>query len=156
MRGAERRKKPPPARPNRKEACSHISITEIGVYHSYGEKIFTYMNYGTTTYIYGPSFLPLTYSKEELNMLIDEYINKNVEFSFTQLCNHVLSIADQQNKLKKEPNTSYSQIYLTHPDTIILCKNLWERIWKQELIQVFNNPHDMYHNSGDTYFVVNK
>lgn len=113
------------------------------------------MTYGTTTYIYGPSFLPLTYTKEELNALIDNYIDKNVEFSFIQLCNYILSIADQQNKLKKQPNTSYSQIYLTRSDTITICKVLWERIWKQELIQVFNNPHDMYRNNGDTYFVVN-
>lgn len=114
------------------------------------------MTYGTTTYVYGPSFLPLTYTKEELNTLIDEYINKNVEFSFSQLCSHVLSVADQQYKLKKEPNTSYSQIYLTHPDTITLCKMLWERIWNKELIQLFNSPLDIYRNNGETYFVVIK
>lgn len=114
------------------------------------------MTYVTTTYIYGPSFLSLTYTKEELSTLIDKFINKNVEFTYTQLCNHVLSVADKEGKLKKEPNTSYSQIYLTHYDTITICKILWERIWKQELIQVFNNSNEMYRNNGDTYFVVNK
>lgn len=109
-----------------------------------------------TTYIYGPSYLPLTYTKAELSTLIDKFINKNVEFSFTQLCSHILSVADQERKIKKEPNTSYSQIYLTHSDTIEICIMLWKRIWKQELIQVFNNPHDMYRNSSDTYFVVNR
>jgi len=114
------------------------------------------MTYGTTTYVYGPSFLPLTYTEEELSTLIDKYINTNVEFSYTQLCSHILSIADKEGKLKKDPNTSYSQIYLTHPDTGTICKMLWERIWKQKLIQIFNNPHDMYRNNSDTYFVVNK
>ena len=114
------------------------------------------MNYGTTTYIYGPSKLALTYEDEDLNNLIEAFMGNNEEFTFTQLYNYILSVADQQDMLKKEPNTSYSQILLTQQDTTRLCKILWEHIWNKELIQLFNNPHDMYHNNGETYFVVIK
>ena len=58
--------------------------------------------------------------------------------------------------IKKEPNTSYSQILLTRKDTIRICRILWEQIWNNKLIQLFNNPHDMYHNNNDTHFVVTK
>lgn len=111
------------------------------------------MNYGSTTYIYGPSKLALKFSKEELNELLDKFILLNKRFSFSQLCNYILSEADQRDMLKKEPDTSYSQILLTDGDTITICKLVWERIWKKELIQLFNTPLDMYHNSNDTYFV---
>lgn len=114
------------------------------------------MNYGTTTYIYGPSKLDLKYTKEELNELIKKFIAERKEFSFTQLCNYILSDAEKNNMLAKEPHTSYSQILLTFPDTITICKLLWVRIWNKELIQLFNNPHDVYNNSNDTYFVTIK
>lgn len=114
------------------------------------------MTYDTTTYVYGPSYLSLTYTKEELNTLINSFIDNNTEFSFTQLCNYILSVADQQNKLKKDANTSYSQIYLTHSDVITISKALWELIWKQRLIQVFNSSRDIIQGTGDTFFVVNK
>ena len=114
------------------------------------------MYYGTTTYKYGPSKLALKYTEEELNNLIGKFIADSNEFSYSQLCNYVLSVADQQDMLKKEPNTSYSQILLTNADTKTICKLLWERIMNKELIQLFNNPQDMYHNSGDTFFVAIK
>lgn len=113
------------------------------------------MNYGTTTYVSGPRRLALKYTEEELNDLIGAFITDRKEFSYSQLCNYVLSVADQQDKLKKEPHTLYSQILLTYPDTITICKLLWERIWNKELIQMFNNPQDIY-NNGDTYFVAIK
>lgn len=114
------------------------------------------MNYGTTTYKFGATQLSLKYEDEGLNRLIESYMCENGEFSFTQLCNYVLSTADQQNMLSKEPNTSYSQILLTQYDTIRICRILWEYIWDKKLIQLFNNHHDMYRNNGDTYFVVIK
>ena len=114
------------------------------------------MNYGTTTYIYGSSKLSLKYEDKDLNKLIEAFMVDSGEFSFTQLCNYVLSVADQQGMLMKEPNTSYSQILLTQKDTIRICRILWEHIWNKELIQLFNNPHDMYRNNGETYFVVIK
>lgn len=114
------------------------------------------MNYGTTTYKFGATQLPLKYEDEDLNKLIEIYMSDNGEFSFTQLCNYVLSTADQQDMLKKEPNTSYSQILLTRNDIIRICKILWEHIWNKQLIQLFNNPHDMYRNNGETYFAVIK
>ena len=114
------------------------------------------MNFGTTTYKFGASKLALKYENDDLNKLIETFMNNNGEFSFTQLCNYILSIADQQNMLKKEPNTSYSQILLTQLDTIRICRILWEHIWNKKLIQLFNNSHAMYHNNGDTFFVVIK
>lgn len=110
------------------------------------------MNYETTTYIYGPSKLALKYPKEELNDLIEKFITDNKNFSFSQLCNYILSEADQHDMLEKKNNTSYSQILLTYADTITISKLLWDRIWNKELIQLFNNPHDIYHNN-DAYFV---
>lgn len=114
------------------------------------------MNNGTTKYFFGPSKLGLKYTDEQLNQLIEDYIKSNGEFSFSQLCGHVLSIADQQDKLKKEPNTSYSQIILTYADTVKISRMLWDRIWNKELIQLFNDPRDMNHNNSETYFVAIK
>ena len=114
------------------------------------------MNYGSTTYIYGPSKLALKYEDDNLGKLIEEFMGDNREFSFSQLCNYVLSTAEQQDKLKKQPDTSYSQILLTQADTIRICEMLWKHIWDKELIQLFNNPHDMYRNNNETYFVVIK
>lgn len=114
------------------------------------------MNYGTTTYIYGPSKLALKYEDEDLNKLIEKFMGVNEEFSFSQLCNFILSMAHQQDKLKKEPNTSYSQILLTQTDIVRICRILWEHIWNKELIQLFNTPHDMYRNNGETYFALIK
>ena len=114
------------------------------------------MIYGTTTYKFGASQLPLKYKDEDLDKLIEVYMSDKGEFSFTQLCNYVLSTADQQDMLEKEPNTSYSQILLTSQDNVRICRILWEHIWNKELMQLFNNPRDMYRNNGDTYFVVIK
>jgi len=114
------------------------------------------MNYSTTTYIYGPQRLPLTYTNAELNNIIEEFINNNKIFSFNQLCNNILLIADQQGKLKKKPNTSYSQILLTQHDTIRISKLLWDRIWDKRLILIFNNFQDTYHNGNETFFANHK
>ncbi len=116
----------------------------------------TLMNYGSTTYIYGTSKLALKYRDDKLNELIGEYINKNQEFSFSQLCNYVLSEADKHNMLDKEPNTSYSQILLTHHDVVRICKILWERIWSKEVMILFNTPQDYIHRNEETYFIVSK
>lgn len=111
---------------------------------------------GTTIYKYGPSRLSLLYTKGELSGIISDYIIEKQEFSLSQLYNHIIAIADKQNKLDKEPHTSYSQILLTHNDEITICGLLWERIWSKQLIQLFNNPSDNYHNTNDTLFVVYK
>lgn len=114
------------------------------------------MNYGITTYIYGPSKLPLKYEDEKLEELIGKFIADAKEFTYSQLCNHILMIADQEGMLEKQPHTSYSQIHLTHNDTIKINKYLWERIWAKEVMILFNSPQDMYHRSDETYFIVNK
>jgi hypothetical protein len=114
------------------------------------------MNYVQTTYIYGPSKLSLRYTDDLLKQLIDKYVASNNEFTFTQVCNFILSTADQEEMLDKRPNTSYSQILLTHNDTTRICKMLWEIIWSQKLIVLFNTPQDIYHNSSETFFIVNR
>lgn len=114
------------------------------------------MNYGSTTYIYGASKLALKYKDERLNELIGDYIDQNNEFAYSQLCNYILSVADQNDMLDKKPNTSYSQILLTPQDTVRICRNLWERIWAKEIFILFNNAQDMYHRTEDSYFIVNK
>ena len=114
------------------------------------------MNYGSTTYIYGPSQLSLKYEDDKLNDLIGKYISDNGEFSYSQLCNHILSLADKENMLDKQPYTSYSQITLTYNDIIRINKYLWERIWDKEIMILFTNSLDMYHRDGETYFIVYK
>lgn len=114
------------------------------------------MNYGTTTYIYGPSPLTLKYNDEKLKDLIGEFIKTNKEFSYSQLCNYMLSVADQQDMLDKKPNTSYSQILLTHQDAIRISKNLWDRIWLKEIIVLFNDPQDIYNSDKETIFIAIK
>ncbi len=114
------------------------------------------MNYGSTTYIYGASKLDLKYKDDQLNELIGHFMNSNKDFSYSQLCNYILTVADQHDMLDKAPNTSYSQIQLTYQDSVRISRKLWERIWAKELIILFNNPQDMYHRNEETYFIVNK
>lgn len=114
------------------------------------------MNYGTTTYIYGQTKLPLKYEDTKLNEMIGNFISVSKEFTYSQLCNYILTIAEQEGMLEKQPNTSYSQILLTPNDTIKINKFLWERIWAKEILILFSSPQDMYHRSDETYFIVNK
>lgn len=114
------------------------------------------MNFMQTTHIIGQSKLPLKYNDDELDKLIGAYIAETREFSFSQLCNHILYTADQQNMLEKQPNTTYSQIHLTNSDKLRITKNLWERIWAKELILLFNDPQDMHHRNNETYFLINQ
>lgn len=114
------------------------------------------MNFMQTTHIIGQSKLPLKYNDDELDKLIGDYIAETREFTFSQLCNHILYIADHQNMLGKQPNTSYGQVHLTQSDKLRITKNLWKRIWAKELILLFNDPHDMYRHENETYFIDNK
>lgn len=102
---------------------------------------------------YGPCRLALTYTDEALNKIIDEFIAANKEFTYTQMCNHVLYTAEQEDKLKKEPHTAYTQILLTSNDTMRICKMLWERIWAKEVIFLFHGMQDSCHKNEETCFI---
>lgn len=111
------------------------------------------MNFVQTTHIYGVTPLALKYNDEELNKLIGEFIKEDKEFSYSQLCNNILYKADHDDMLDKKPNTSYSQIALSHNDIVRICKLLWERIWAKEVMILFNNTQDAFRRNEETYFI---
>lgn len=108
------------------------------------------------TYVYGPSKIALKYSDEELHKIIGDYISNNEEFTYGQLCGNILSVAEQDDMLHTQPNTSYSHIILTHSDTIRICRELWNLIWAKEILLLFNDSQDIYRRNSETYFIVNK
>ncbi len=110
------------------------------------------MNFVQTTK-YGQSRLALTYTDEELNEEIGNFIVGSNEFTYTQLCNHILHTAEKEDKLKKELHTVYTQILLTNNDSMRICKMLWERIWAKEVMILFHNMQDMFHRNEETYFI---
>ena len=107
-------------------------------------------------HITGTSRLALKYSDEELGELIDNYIVDNNMFTYGQLCSYAVSIADQDDMLLKQPNTTYSQIAMTNEDKRRICKLLWDRIWAKDLLILFNDPNDIYMRNNETYFMSNK
>ena len=114
------------------------------------------MIYKSTTYISGSTHIGLKYTNEALDDLIGKIVTERSEFSYSQLCSQILSVADEQGMLKKEPNTIYSHILLTRDDLIRITKNLWKRIWAKEILLLFNDPQDLYHRDNETYFIVCK
>lgn len=114
------------------------------------------MTYGTTTYIFGQTQLPLKYNNDELKGLIEKFIETAKEFSYSQLCNHILTIAEQENMLDMQPDTSYSQILLTHNDSISITRYLWELIWSKKIMILFKGHQDLNYKIDGTYFIVNK
>ena len=114
------------------------------------------MNYMSTTHIIGVSKLRLLYSDEDLNSLISEFIADTNEFTFSQLCSHILYIAEQKGKLEKAPYTTYSHISLTPGDNLRITRMIWERIWSKEIFMLFSSLEDKYHRSDETYLIVNK
>jgi len=114
------------------------------------------MNYMSTTHIIGESKLRLLYSDEDLNSLISDFIAGSNEFTFSQLCNHILSTAEQSGNLEKAPHTTYSHISLTSSDYLKITKMIWERIWSKEIFMLFSSLNDKYRRSDETYFIVNK
>lgn len=107
-------------------------------------------------HITGTSRLALMYTDEELGELVDTFIVDNNMFTYSQLCVYVLSIADQDNKIKKQPNTTYSHIAMINEDKRRICKLLWDRIWAKDLLILFNDSNDIYMRNNETYFMSNK
>lgn len=105
-----------------------------------------------TTYKSGP--VPLTYTDDELSHLIDEYISdSNGEFSYKNLCYHIVARAKEEGKVEGAPHTEYSRCEMSIIAGYKVSRILWEKIWNKEIYIVFGeNPYQAHYN-GDTRFL---
>lgn len=91
------------------------------------------------TYRFGTSNIPLTYSALELEKKVLSLIDKMPSlFTFQSFCNQLLQEADNEGKLRKEPDTEYSTIHLTTYDIQAISKILWNLILDRKIYMVFN------------------
>ena len=104
------------------------------------------------TYKFGTSNIPLSYSEQELEKKVLSLIDKMPSlFSFQRLCNQLLQEADNEGKLRKEPDTEYSTIHLTTDDIQAISKILWNLILERKIYTVFN-AYPYCRESQDTVF----
>lgn len=91
------------------------------------------------TYRFGTSDIPLTYTQQELAQKVTKLVgDMQMPFTFHNLCQQILVTAEQEGKLKKEPDTEYSTIHLTINDVMAISKILWDMIWERKLYIVFD------------------
>lgn len=91
------------------------------------------------TYRFGTSNIPLTYTRQELTQKISKLVdNMPTPFSFQNLCQQIMATAEQEGKLRKEPDTEYSTIHLTTNDIMTISKILWDMIWERKVYIVFD------------------
>lgn len=107
---------------------------------------------------YSQEPLSLKYSDEELLGKINEYISELVDINFTysQLCDFILSKADDDNKLGKKQNTIYLNPRLSSSDFSRISITLWRMILNGEIcIDFYVNPY-RGGIKGDTTFIIVK
>lgn len=91
------------------------------------------------TYRFGTSNIPLSYSEQELEKKVLSLIDKMpTSFTFQTFCNQLLQEADNEGKLRKEPDTEYSTIHLTTDEVQAISKILWNQILGRKLYTIFN------------------
>lgn len=106
---------------------------------------------------YDSNPVPVTYGQEELEKVIDEYLNgETTEFSFKRLCHHIVEKAIFEGKVRNANNTHYSSRELNPFYSIEVSKCLWKLIWDRKVFIVFGDNPYMAHYNNDTHFVVNK
>lgn len=74
-----------------------------------------------------------------------------IPFTFQNLCQQILVTAEQEGKLRKEPNTEYSTIHLTTNDIMAISKILWDMIWERKVYIVFD-AYSYSRESQNTHF----
>jgi len=97
--------------------------------------------------------VPITYTYEELEIIIDDFIKDNKSFGFHELCNFIVEKAKKDNKVVNAQNTKYSSSELQPSCNSIISRILWNLIWNRKLIIEFGtNPYRSQY-PDDTYFV---
>jgi len=102
---------------------------------------------------YDPNPVPITYTDEELEAIVDNYIKGEESFSFQGLSNFIVFKAKQENKVKGAPDTVYTSNELNPSFYRVLSKILWKHIWGKELFIEFGENQHRSNYTGDTHFV---
>ena len=106
-----------------------------------------YMEY----HYYSSKPLELSYSDEELEAVIDDYLMQvgTATFPFSNLCDSVMYAAKNAGKIKEVPNTVYFSMNLSEKEYDRISLILWKKIWERKLILNF---HKASSNSNNYYF----
>lgn len=104
--------------------------------------------------IYNPNPVPVTYTTEELQRVIDSYIKDvKTEFSFRGICAYVIEKAISDGKVRDAHNTRYSSRVMSPLSSIEVSKYLWQLIWNKNIFIAFGeNPYSANYNN-DTRFI---
>jgi hypothetical protein len=100
---------------------------------------------------YSSDPLEFSYTDEELESVIDDYLQEigKVSFSFSNLCDSVMYTAKYAEKIKSAPNTVYFSMDLSEKEYERISLVLWKKILANKLILNF---HKASPNSNDYYF----
>lgn len=96
--------------------------------------------------------VPITYTNEELEIIIDDFIKENESFGFHELCNFIVEKAKKNKKVVNAQNTEYRSSELSPSYNSIISCILWNRIWNRKLIIEFGTNQYRSQYPGDTYF----
>lgn len=108
---------------------------------------------------YSQEPLSLHYSDEELFGKIGEYISTlaGIHFTYLQLCDYILSKADEEEKLGKKQNTIYLNPKLSSSDFTRISIVLWRMIMNGEIcIDFYVNPYRGGIKDDTTFIIVRK
>ncbi len=105
---------------------------------------------------YNSNPVPVTYTKEELENVINEYLNGvQTEFSFRGICSYIIDKAIKDEKVADAKNTQYSSREMSPLSAIEVSKYLWSLIWDKKIFIAFgDNPYSA-NCINDTRFIVN-
>ncbi len=107
--------------------------------------------------VYNSNPVPVIYTKEELEKVIDEYLQSvQTEFSFRSLCSHIIERAIKDEKVTDAKNTQYGSREMSPLSAIEVSKYLWNLIWDRKIFIAFGeNPYASHYNN-DTRFIINR
>lgn len=106
---------------------------------------------------YDSNPVPVTYTQEELRLVIDDYLNDvTLEFSFRGICSYIIDKAITEGKVPDASHTQYSSREMSPLSAIEVSKYLWELIWDKKIFIAFGENLYMAHYAGDTRFVINR
>lgn len=104
--------------------------------------------------VYDPNPVPVTYTNEELNIVVSDFLNDiEIEFSFSRLCRYIIDRAIRERKVRNAEYTQYSNRNLNPRVAIEVSRVLWEFIWKKKIIIVFGNNPFIAQEGNDVRFV---
>ena len=92
--------------------------------------------------------LELSYTDEELEAVIDDYLKQvgTISFPFTDLCDSVMHAAKSAGKIKSVPNTVYFSMNLSEKEYDRISLVLWKKIWERKLILNFHKTSSISNN----------